>query len=383
MSTAPEADSVVTVASAVMQNAVRVMHSLPPDFVVSEAAERPPGDEQGGVAAFADVSQILKDRSVQKWLRATIDTWPRGLFSAFVDATAIIGQILTMFGSGRQEPMLGLMRDPKNLELIVAFGRLSKEDWDDPANRDPIGMVTAMKQEIHRRGLAATTPFARTLTTLLGPDALLWLLGKSAEGVGKLQPHEFSRAGWPRLWEMDTQLAIEQELMLIDPDAEPAAKSVVALAWTATALASFMTPDVFLAEDTPYLNSQRTGHYTVSVGRGTHTIIRFDLPSLVRLVSIVEAGLKNELLSAADLMWTGAALARIAAVQAGTGATPAPHIESRYEVFLSHRGRAAKQKLALAARALPEGLAFLDCMTLPKGVINRMFIYASLARSEC
>ena len=382
-------ESATAIATDIMQSAVRTMRSFSPEFEAPDG-ERPRRDTPEGRASFAhSVHEILSEPAVGKWLQATIDAWPPGLFPAFVNATSVIAQILTMFGAGRQRPMMsfGVVADPRNFELLSAIGRLKEEvdglpKEDGAADRDPTGMLGAMQQELHRRAVAYATPFARTLSTLLGPDALLWLVAQSGEGIGKLQPHEFSRAGWPQLWEMETQLAIEQELLRIDPNGESAAKALVALAWTAVALATFMTPAIFVGEDTPYLSSQRRGHYTVSVGRGTRTTVRFHPPSMIRLVSILEAGLHNELLSAADLMWAGAALARVHTIEAGTGDSPTPHVDAAFEIFLSHRGRDAKQELASAARALPTDAAFLDCLTLPRGVINRMFIYASLARSK-
>jgi hypothetical protein len=388
MSNGPK-ESAIAIATDIMQSAVRIMQSFPLEFEAPDE-ERPRRDAPEGLASMAaDVQQILSEPAVAKWLHATIDSWPQGLFPAFVNTTSVIAQILRMFGAGRQQSMMsfGLVSDPRNLDLLSAIGQMRKEieglpQEDGTAGRDPTGMLGAMEHELHRRMVAHATPFARTLTTLLGPDALLWLVAQSGDGMGKLQPHEFSRAGWPQLWEMETQLAIEQELLRIDPDGESVAKVLVALAWTAVALATFMTPAIFLGEETPYLSSQRPGHYTVSVGRGTRTTVRFHPPSMIRLVSVLEAGLHNELLSTADLMWAGAALARVHTIQAGTGGSPTPHIDEPFEIFLSHRGRDAKRELASAARYLPKDVAFLDCLTLPRGVINRMFIYASIARSK-
>ena len=142
--------------------------------------------------------------------------WPQDAPS-LANASGVIAQIRAMFG-GPDQPCLPRTIATRESSNDGALGHMTKTSTSSVTDgtEDSTGMLTAMRNEIYRRSLAATTPFARTLTTLLGPDALLWLLAQSREGVGKIQPHEFSRAGWPQLWEMDTQLAIEQELMRID-----------------------------------------------------------------------------------------------------------------------------------------------------------------------
>ena len=54
-----------------------------------------------------------------------------------------------------------------------------------------------------------------------------------------------------------------------------------------------------------------------------------------------------------------------------------------YSLFLSHRGRDSKVVLAEAVGG--EGRhfnVFLDCLSLPKGIINRNFVFNSLCRSD-
>ena len=101
----------------------------------------------------------------------------------------------------------------------------------------------------------------------------------------------------------------------------------------------------------------------------------------MRVVRVLATGLTDPLLSAADLMWIAAALATVHEVSAGhTEATV--RREERFDLFLSHRGRDAKQLLSQNVQAVTSHGIFLDCLTLPHGVINRSFIYGSLARSD-
>jgi hypothetical protein len=83
------------------------------------------------------------------------------------------------------------------------------------------------------------------------------------------------------------------------------------------------------------------------------------------------------------MMWIGAALARVHSIMTGAGSTEDTISEERFAIFLSHRGRDAKQQLAAQVRELPsEHGVFLDCLTLPHGVVNRFFIYGALARTD-
>jgi hypothetical protein len=245
-----------------------------------------------------------------------------------------------------------------------------------------MGMQQALLTELRRRGAAHRAPFARTLTTLLGQDALLWLTASSRDECSKIQPHEFARTGWHRIWSIDNQLAIEQELLKVPPEAQHLGKIVVALSWTLAGLASFMPPVIFFGEGLPHLSSTREGGYTISVGMATHTFVAFELAAMPPLLRILAEGLTNPLPSAADLMWIGAGLTRVREVQSGHGEA-LPNVEERFALFLSHRGRDAKRALAKIVQAMPAAHGvFLDCLILPRGVVNRSFVFGSLARSE-
>ena len=99
------------------------------------------------------------------------------------------------------------------------------------------------------------------------------------------------------------------------------------------------------------------------------------------VLAVLAEAVENALLGAADLMWMGAALARIRHIEI-RNVEPITVDEEHFGLFLSHRGRDAKLPLSVAVQDLPptHGV-FLDCLTLPHGVVNRSFIYSSLAHS--
>ncbi len=390
MPTPSNEDSDLAFVADLMRSAVKVMAEFPADFVPPDT-EMPQISDPGRLTGGNSVDEFLSDRQIQTWLYGIIDTWPKKFMPIFLQSSGILAQILAMFGSNRGGGMMDILAlgggDLKTLELMMALGQLDaemaalKKDKDSEES-DPMGLRQALMNELLRRSAAHRAPFARMLTTLLGQDALLWLLADSADGVGKMQPHEFSRTGWRDIWLIENQVVIEQELLDLGPQVEYLAKIVVALSWTLTGLASFISPEVFFGERAPHLSSERGGQYTVSVGTGTHTLVTFQPSEMLPLVRILADGLVNPLLSAADLMWIGAGLARVREVRSGMGES-VRKVEEGFDIFLSHRGRDAKQPLSQAVQALqPTHGVFLDCLTLPRGVINRSFVYGSLARSE-
>jgi hypothetical protein len=373
--------------SDLMREAVGVMESFPADFV-------PPDETRPGVERFPfpGYEVILADSQFEAWLREVTAPWPKRLLPIFVEASAYLAQILEAFIDRTEARLLDIFatasRDPGSMELLMALAQIRRElkessdDAQGSGKSDPTGMEAAMLDELHRRGAALRIPFARTLTTLLGMDALLWLVAKSQEGHGKLQPHEFSRTGWRNLQAIATQVAIERELIGLDPRAQSLGKMAVALAWTMVALACYMPPGIFIGESVPYLSSARGGGFTVSSGVGTHTLVEFDPAAMRPLVRILAEGLVNPLLSAADLMWASAGMVRVRRAHHGLEEATSPD-EERFSLFLSHRGRDAKRDLWEVVRALPASHGvFLDCLTLPRGVINRSFVYGSLMRTQ-
>lgn len=374
-----------------MQAAAELMSWFPAGYVAT-SEPFPALDEAAASVSGTSVQELLADPGLQVWLHGVVDGWPEDFVPVFLEASSLIAQILAAFGVDNDDADANLFElavlDPGTLQLMAAVGHVEQELAElreaDETNvpQDPMGLQSAATVELLRRRVAHRAPFARTLTTLLGPDALLWLVTQSSTGVGKLQPHEFSRTNWCRLWEIETQTAMEQELLAVDPEAEHLSKIVVALSWTLAALASFVTPAVFLEEATSHLVSVRDGQYTVAAGTDSRTLVAFDTSSMRAVVAVLAEALTNPLLTAADLLWIGAAVAQVRHVTV-RNVDPITVDDERFGLFLSHRGLDAKLPLSVAVRALPPGHGvFLDCLVMPRGVVNRSFIYGSLARSD-
>jgi hypothetical protein len=360
--------------------AVEALSKFPADYQPPEL-ERPSSDTEWKISQ--SVQSILADPLAQSWLREVIGGWPAEFFSSFIQAGSIVAQTIAMFESGPQLFASGLF-EPSYLELLSALAQLRQENSKAKTgdSADSLGLESAFVDELLRRQVRDRVPFARTLTTMLGPDALMWLTAQSQDGVGKLQPHELARSNWHDLWSVECQLRIEQELLGVPSEGAQAAKIVVSMAWALVALASFMPPAIFLGESTPHLSSRRGTQFTVSKGAGTHAIVVFDPQAVMPLLRILADGLQDPLLSASDLMWIAAALLRIREIREGLG-TPSARFDHNFDVFLSHRGPDAKAELAAAVLRMPRRHGvFLDCLTSPRGELNRSFLYGSMVRSK-
>ncbi|HSE16449.1 MAG TPA: toll/interleukin-1 receptor domain-containing protein [Pyrinomonadaceae bacterium] len=372
-----------------LHDAIYVMEEFPVDYVPPESA-LPVKSSAGIGKESSSVQDILSQPDVQSWYEKLASDWPSEFIPIFIQSSSVIAQILDGFGVN-QDPVrleMAAFANPRVFDLLMTLAQMEKEAKasDSGEDKDPLAMKAVLYKEIQRLQVSHGAPFVSTLTTLLGDDALLWLTAASRDGFGKLQPFEFSRTGWSNLWNIDNQIEIEKELLRIHPGSQDYAKMVVALSWTLVAMASFIPAAVFAGETIPHLSSWREStsdqQFTISVGVSNHTLLSFHTTAMLRMIRVIAKGMKNPLISAADLMWIGAALAEVREVRAGHG--PATEVSyERFDLFLSHRGRDAKQVLAQAVQSRPESTRiFLDCLTLPRGIINRSFIYGSLARSD-
>ena len=103
---------------------------------------------------------------------------------------------------------------------------------------------------------------------------------------------------------------------------------------------------------------------------------------MINVARVRKAALDSDLMSAPDMMWIGASLPEITGHTASFVTTNVT-FPGRFEVFLSHRGKDAKQVLVDAMLRLPSSSRiFLDCMALPTGLINRHFVFRSLIQSN-
>lgn len=373
----------VPIAQELIRDAIAAMARLPDDYA--------PSEDPGANARLGDG---LPDAGLapakMDSLRATYEAWPEGVLQGFQQASDVLAQVLRMFGArpprGRINPLELLSLDPAAFRLLTTAASMpggipiSGDPQVDVAN--PGVMQGALLAEVERRVMSARTPFSATLTALWGPDALRWLFAPNASGQPYLQPHEFSRAGWIRLTRIRDQLEIERELGRYGAEHAAHAKIVVCLAWTVAALASLMEPAVFLTERNPFVSSSRSAGLTLSTGIVNHTIVNFSARSMRDVLQVLNDGLTNERMTACDLMWIANGVARWRSVTAGyAGAQPAQ--QEQFGVFLSHRGRDAKNALAQALLGRPGARGvFLDCLTLPRGVINRCFVFGAIGRSR-
>lgn len=344
--------------------------------------ELPESEERDSIRAVT-LQGMLSDPAVRTWLRDQVGALPESLPVAFLETSSILALILAAFDTDGpvHNPLTLFAVDEEAVSIAMTLAQI-----EERAERDRVddALATLLTDELRRREIAHRTPFARTVTTLLGSDALLWLTATSQEGSGKLQLHEFSRVNWYRIWEIENQVAIERELIGLSGSVEPLAKAVVALCWTLVALASLVPDAMFLGEYASHLVSQRsrTGSYTMGKGKGSYVLVSFSKPQIVSLIDLLQVAIINPLMSAADLMWIGAAMVQDRSVSV-RHVEPARVVHQGFDLFLSHRGRDAKRQLVSYLRGLPESRSvFLDCLTMPHGVVNRDFVFGSLARSK-
>lgn len=301
--------------------------------------------------------------------------------------------------------------DPKRTGQILAFGEQLAEAWPDSTFEVFLQLSFLLSDSIVRAAEAMTMPdappreaalpedpvtshmfgtedaagrdglpFAETLSSLLGRNAMMLLLTPSREGPGKLQPHELSRGGWYLLVQMRPQVKIETELQQMDQFDRRLAKDVVAAAWTLVALAAHMHGDIFVTEGSFHLSAVTGGSLTTSVGRGSETVMAFWPSSMRSAVRLLREAVQSDEIDACDMMWLAAGVARVMLHSSGWGE---PESGITYQLFLSHRGRDLKADLTRAVLALdirPD--VFLDCLSLPRGLVNRHFVFRSLVRSQ-
>jgi hypothetical protein len=376
---------------------MQVMDKFPPNTIPNQTAP----EELRSDNAYS-MEKAVRDPKVVTKLEAAAANWPRGFRSAFLQLSGLIGQALAGYAPaarsriGFPAMMAAGLRDPGILELLMRAGQIGKEAKPSAKGEeetsqeedslfgpiDPANMQKFLIQEAERRVRQQNTPFGNTISTLLGPNALQWLAAESVEGHAKIQAHEFSRTGWADLSSIDNQIRIEQELLDIGKRNEEDAKIVVALCWSIAALASFVEPWVFLSEADAHLSSDREGQFTVSYGLATRTLVGFDTDSMRSVVRLLHDALEEPEFMACDLMWIASGLAKVRTVSSGhTG--PVEPVREEFSIFLSHRGQDAKKLLAENVMKQGEQHAiFLDCLTLPRGLINRKFVFESLAKSK-
>lgn len=229
----------------------------------------------------------------------------------------------------------------------------------------------------------ALFPFRETLITLLGDHAIraLFTRGHGQHG-GAFPPYLLERQNWHKLGRLRDQIEIETELIAIQRLDSLRAKMVVAAAWTMVALASHMPAALFVTEHAPHLLHVTRGGVSIGSGRYHHVIRQFRPNSLVTVLQLLRRALDTRVMDANDLMWTATSLAEVEQTVIRGRAVESPGVP-RHRIFLSHRGKDAKAVLMdaiLGGERAKE--AFLDCLSMPRSVINRLFLYQSLTWSQ-
>lgn len=342
----------VAIAQKEIGDVIAAMARLPDDYAPPEDSPRDPELPDAGLCT----PEMLES------LRTTYEAWPEGILLGFHRTSEMLAQILMMFGA---RPYTGGINP---LDLAPA------------GIVNPAEIQLAFQSASERQLMGAQTPFPATVSTLLGPFALTFLFKPNSIGQLYLQPHEFSRAGWIGLTRIRDQIEIERELARFGAEHAAHAKIVVCLLWTLAALTSLMEPRVFLTERIPMLSSLRSQGTTLSVG-AVSTIVNFSPLSMRNALQVLREGLTHELMTACDLMWIAAGVVRRRSVEAGFGKAR-PRRREQFEVFLSHRGCDAKNTLAQTLlRQHDASGVFLDCLRLPRSVINRNFVFGAIGRS--
>lgn len=343
-------------------------------------------------SSFSPGSQFSKPQ-VATEIQRIINRWPKPLTNSFLDSSAYLGSVLLMFGEHmfssvrHGEILKASVFDPGIMDLMMDYAQLKKEfdnaaTVENPQSDSPLhfnAMPDTLWHEIQRRIFGLRIPYSKTITTLLGPNALVWLSAESSSGENKIQPHEFSRFNLYRLQNIGDQIQIETELLQGREGAYELSKIVVALCWNMVALSAFMEPNIFIAEDDMHISSLREKQLTFSYGGNTTNLHSFTTPSMINVISVLSEALLEPEIDCCDMMWMATGLARKTIKNDNEFSTTSPD----FDYFLSHRGKDSKKVLADKILEKPElPHVFLDCLSLPKGVINRKFVFDSLGHSR-
>lgn len=364
--------------SEVLKNALDSLSSFPAGYRPKDApvSELTPKDHD---EAHAGLENFFSNPKAIEKLQGIQSQWPKQLRYAFQECTQLLGSGLAAFGPQVHgeindfDAMMGCMRNPDFIDALP--GAMLMEEG--PTRR---ATMSHFKNFVRIQ----STPFSKTIITMLGEFSLAWYAAASQSDQPTLQTHEFSRDGWPLLDRIRDQMLIEEELAELQAVYPVDAKIVVALIWTIAALASFMEPCVFVSEHHPRVSSIRGSKVTVSSGRTTREIQPFDCDSMRIVIEFVRRALQASEISACDMMWMAGAIAQRDEIQISDAYFQ--RTVKRYSSFLSHRGK--DSKLKLASHILKScgkdrtSSVFLDCLCLPQRLINRKFVFESLARAE-
>lgn len=362
-----------------MDRAVELMESYPPDFCHKPISL--PDDQK----ALNDPPGIMRD-------------WPNGLQNIFVECSLIISTSMHELEQNFRNSIPQRVRLP-NCQKVMRhlLSAITKATREEPVTHMHFTNAVPPEpyvEEILAQELAIAVgpreenlvddalPYFQTISVLLGRQAVGWLAAKDSDGRRKLNPDKASRERWYELHTLKSQIQVEDELQALDLIAPYTSKIVVGAAWTMASLMAFMDPRVFYVEGNPHVSSVRYGDISISMSRHTHIYAEFSPISMINVVKVLKVALDGLPVSASDMMWIGASFPRLLGHTA-TFSTVVASDPEPFEVFLSHRGKDAKQILMNAVFSSPNRhKIFLDCLVLGTGLINRHFVFRSLVRSR-
>jgi hypothetical protein len=314
----------------------------------------PSVEAQQDVISAADPNQTGQ---LMAFIEPLVDSWPMDTFNIFLKLSFFLSDSIIQAAEM-------LERQPLRKDSALPNGVIGDHMF---GSEDRAGQIDI--------------PYAETLSTLIGRNAPMLLVTPCREGPGKVQPHELNRGGWYLLGQIRAQVKIESELQRLGRLDSHLTKVVVAAAWTMVALAAHMHEAVFVTEGSMHLSAVTGGSLTVSVGRGTETIAHFWPSSMREVVCLLREAVQSDEIDALDMMWLAAGLARVKTHSSGWGEPERGGTDNR--LFLSHRGPDLKTDLTRAVLTLGiRPTVFLDCLSLPRGLVNRHFVFRSLVRAR-
>lgn len=357
-----------------------IMQPLPDAFCPEETM---PFVSDGEIGLF-DEKPILADERNVVALRAVYERQPKGAANLFRNISAIIGYI---FIEAQMLPRLGgaarfKFSEGNPLSLVLAAAQMLTGDKEETSGAGQ-ALAGKISQEVARMVRPAPNLEA-VVTTFLGTDSAEWLCRKSELGYPNIQFHEATRVNWIRLFQIDGQVALENEIRWLSEVSDELAKTLVCALWLQAGLMSIVDPALFVGEHDTYLSRSIEGDATMSRGIDTHNILRFGAARFRLVALVLRSALDNPDIEAVDLLWAAAALAEVGAPRPDEPALRHGVRIARpsCDIFLSHRGIEAKAALLAAELGAGEHANFLDCLAVPAGLTNRHFLYSYLARSR-
>ena len=310
--------------------------------------------------------------------------WPQKILSHFMKLSFLVanetalaredypdlkGELLNAFRNSNGLDQLGLEH------LMFGKGNIRKAAMADP--------VLKAKLMFCERNHSSYVPYENLLYTFLGSQAFEYFNLSSQEGRPKIQPHEVSREEWGHLLKIDKQVVLDIELQTLSARNPNQAKDMVVSYWAIFALLSYMSPSIFVAESDPYVSSIRLdGGLTVSTGQGTRVMPVFKPLSVTMGLEFLINSIEKTAFDASDLFWIACSFLYVNNVNVPYGLQVLPERKT-FEIFLSHRGKDSKARLAKFMKSHGVGKSyFLDCFVIAESCINKIHIFRSVISSK-